>query len=54
VFAHRNAAVVPERAPRGADLDDAIGLRIESGRFDVECDELQFGADLAAALPRWD
>jgi hypothetical protein len=40
-FADRDAAVDTEDAARRADLDDAVRPRIESGRLDVERDELQ-------------
>jgi hypothetical protein len=31
----------------GADLDDAVGLRIEPGGLEVEGDEVQMALDLA-------
>jgi len=37
-----------------ADLDDAVRLRVEPGGLDVERDELQSAAVLAAAQPRND
>jgi hypothetical protein len=35
-----------------ADLDDAVRLRVEPGGLDVERDDVQSFAVLAAALPR--
>jgi hypothetical protein len=40
-FADGDAALDTEDAARRADLDNAVGRRIESGRLDVERDELQ-------------
>jgi hypothetical protein len=37
----------------GTDLDDAVRLRVEPGGLEVEGDEFQSVAVLAAALPRW-
>jgi len=38
----------------GTDLDDAVRLRVEPGGLDVERDDVQSVAVLAAAEPRED
>jgi ATP-dependent DNA helicase DinG len=46
-----DAGIRPESAHR-ADLDDAVSLRVEPGGLEVECDDFQSAAVLAAAKPR--
>jgi acyl-coenzyme A synthetase/AMP-(fatty) acid ligase len=49
---HRDGAVLFDADADRADLDDAVQLRVEPGGLEVEGDELQSDAVLAAALPR--
>jgi hypothetical protein len=51
-LAERGGSVLLETHAHRADLDDAVRLRVEPGGLDVERDELQGFADLAAAKPR--
>jgi hypothetical protein len=51
-LAERRGAVLLEAYAYRADLDDAVRLRVEPGGLDVERDELQSSAVLAAAAPR--
>ena len=51
-LAQCGGAVLLETNAHRADLDDAVRLRVEPGGFDVERDELQRSAVLAAAPPR--
>jgi hypothetical protein len=53
-LAERDGTVVLDTKTHRADLDDAVRLRVEPGGLDVERDELQRCAVLAAALPRSD
>ena len=51
-LAERRRAVLLEMHANRADLDDAVGLRVEPGGLDVERDDFQSAAVLAAAKPR--
>lgn len=51
-LAERRGSVLLETDADRADLDDAVRLRVEPGGLDVERDELQSSAVLAAAQPR--
>jgi hypothetical protein len=53
-LAQGDGAVVLDAKAHRSDLDDAVRLRVEPGGLDVERDEFQRCAVLAAAQPRWD
>jgi len=51
-LADGDSAVCGEVDARGADLDDAVAVRVETGGLEIEGDELQIGPRSSAAPRR--